>query len=88
MPFKFYPHPPRPRTPGRRDAFQLSRPYPSRWSLCYPARMSREVEAVALYPKRQGLFAGYPEFEPEGVRHALECAAQSLDERVTPLEPA
>jgi len=54
----------------------------------YPVRMSRVVEAVALCPKRQELFAGYPGLEPEGVRQALECAAQSLDERVTPLEPA
>lgn len=48
----------------------------------------RVVEAVALYPNREELFAEYPELEPEDVRQALEFAAYSLDDRVIPLEPA
>ena len=48
----------------------------------------RVVEAVALYPNRADLFAEYPELEPEDVRQALEFAAQSLDDRVMPMEPA
>lgn len=48
----------------------------------------RVVEAVALYPNRDDLFAEYPELEPEDVRQALEFAAQNLDDRVIPLEPA
>jgi uncharacterized protein (DUF433 family) len=48
----------------------------------------RVVEAVALYPNRDELFAEYPELEPEDVRQALEFAAYNLDDRVIPLEPA
>jgi uncharacterized protein (DUF433 family) len=48
----------------------------------------RVVEAVALYPNREELFAEYPELEPEDVRQALEFAAYNLDDRVIPLEPA
>ena len=48
----------------------------------------RVVEAVALYPDRADLFAEYPELEPEDVRQALEFAAQNLDDRVIPMEPA
>lgn len=47
----------------------------------------RIVEAVALYPNRDELFAEYPELEPEDLRQALEFAAQNLDDRVIPLEP-
>ncbi|MCQ1547321.1 MAG: DUF433 domain-containing protein [Candidatus Accumulibacter phosphatis] len=48
----------------------------------------RVVEAVALYPNRDDLFAEYPELEPEDVRQALEFAAQNLDDRVIALELA
>jgi uncharacterized protein (DUF433 family) len=48
----------------------------------------RVVEAVAMHPDRDELFAEYPELEPEDVRQALEFAALSLDDRVIPLEPA
>ena len=48
----------------------------------------RVVEAVALYPNRDDLFAEYPELEPEDVRQALEFAAQNLDDRVVALELA
>ena len=48
----------------------------------------RVVEAVALYPNRDDLFAEYPELEPEDVRQALEFAAQNLDDRVIVLELA
>jgi uncharacterized protein (DUF433 family) len=48
----------------------------------------RVVEAVALYPDRDELFAEYPELGPEDVRQALEFAAYNLDDRVIPLEPA
>ena len=48
----------------------------------------RVVEAVAMYPNREELFAEYPELEPEDVRQALEFAAQNLDDRVIPMEPA
>ncbi|MBN8451040.1 MAG: DUF433 domain-containing protein [Accumulibacter sp.] len=48
----------------------------------------RVVEAVALYPNRDDLFAEYPELEAEDVRQALEFAAQNLDDRVIVLELA
>lgn len=48
----------------------------------------RVVEAVALYPNRDDLFAEYPELEAEDVRQALEFAAQNLDDRVIALELA
>lgn len=48
--------------------------------------IKRVVEAVALYPNRDDLFAEYPELEPEDVRQALEFAAQYLDDRIIPLE--
>lgn len=48
----------------------------------------RVVEAVALYPNRDELFAEYPELEAEDVRQALEFAAQNLDDRVIALELA
>lgn len=48
----------------------------------------RVVEAVALYPNREELFAEYPELEPDDVRQALEFAACNLDDRVISLEPA
>ncbi len=48
----------------------------------------RVVEAVALYPNRDELFAEYPELEAEDVRQALEFAAQNLDDRVVALELA
>ena len=48
----------------------------------------RVVEAVAMYPDRDELFAEFPELEPEDVRQALEFAALNLDDRVIPLEPA
>lgn len=48
----------------------------------------RVVEAVAMYPNRDELFAEFPELEPEDVRKALEFAALNLDDRAIPLEPA
>lgn len=48
----------------------------------------RVVEAVAMYPNRDELFAEYPELEPEDVRQALAFAALNLDDRVIPMEPA
>ena len=48
----------------------------------------RVVEAVAMYPDRDELFAEFPELEPEDVSQALEFAALNLDDRVIPLEPA
>ncbi len=48
----------------------------------------RVVEAIALYPNRDGLFAEYPELEAEDVRQAVEFAAQSLNDLVIALELA
>jgi uncharacterized protein (DUF433 family) len=38
----------------------------------------RVVEAVSIYPNREGLFRNYPELEPEDVRQAIAFAAANL----------
>ncbi|MBI4203858.1 MAG: DUF433 domain-containing protein [Betaproteobacteria bacterium] len=48
----------------------------------------RVVEALALYPDWEDLRAEYPELEPEDIRQALEFAANSLDDKIIPLETA
>lgn len=48
----------------------------------------RVVEAVALYPKRDELFRGYPELDAEDVRQALDFAACNLDDSVILLAAA
>jgi uncharacterized protein (DUF433 family) len=48
----------------------------------------RVVEAVAIYPEREELFAEYPELEDEDLRQALEFAARNLDSQTIPLEAA
>jgi len=45
----------------------------------------RVIEALALYPSWEDLFAEYPELEPEDIRQALEFAARSLDDQVIEL---
>ncbi len=50
--------------------------------------VKRVVEAVALYPDRERLFAEYPELDAEDVRQALEFAASSLDDSVVDIEAA
>jgi uncharacterized protein (DUF433 family) len=40
----------------------------------------RVVEAVALYPDREGLLRNYPELEPEDLRQALAFAAANLED--------
>jgi len=40
----------------------------------------RVVEAVAVYPDREGLIRNYPELEPEDLRQALAFAAANLED--------
>jgi uncharacterized protein (DUF433 family) len=40
----------------------------------------RVVEAVALYPDREGLLWNYPELEAEDIRQALAFAAANLED--------
>jgi len=40
----------------------------------------RVVEAVALYPNRDGRFRNYPEPEPDDVQRALAFAAANLED--------
>jgi uncharacterized protein (DUF433 family) len=48
----------------------------------------RVVEALALHPNWEDLRREYPELEHEDIRQALEFAANNLDDRIVPLEPA
>lgn len=48
----------------------------------------RVVEALALHPNWEDLCREYPELEHEDIRQALEFAANNLDDRIVPLEPA
>jgi len=48
----------------------------------------RVLEALALYPNWNDLFAEYPELEPEDVRQALEFAARNIDDEIIDLEAA
>lgn len=48
----------------------------------------RVLEALAVYPDRQQLHREYPDLEEEDIRQALEFAAGSLDDRITPFNPA
>jgi uncharacterized protein (DUF433 family) len=48
----------------------------------------RVVEALALYPDWNDLRAEYPDLEPDDIRQALEFAANSLDDKIIPFEPA
>ena len=43
----------------------------------------RVVEAVSIYPDRNGLFRNCPELEPQDVRQALAFAAASLEDGAT-----
>ncbi len=65
---------------------------------CDPARLNgqpcirnlrltvrRVLEAVAAHPDRDELRREYPELEDEDIRQALEYAAATLDDKVTPL---
>jgi uncharacterized protein (DUF433 family) len=40
----------------------------------------RVLEALALYPERQELFAEYPELEEEDIRQALAFAAENMSD--------
>ena len=42
----------------------------------------RVLEAMALYPNHDELFAEYPELEPDDLKQALAFAAANLDDRV------
>ncbi|REJ92213.1 MAG: DUF433 domain-containing protein [Planctomycetota bacterium] len=46
----------------------------------------RVLEAMAVFPDREKLYAEYPELDDEDLRQALEFAAASLDDRVVQLE--
>ncbi len=48
----------------------------------------RVIEALALHPNWEDLRREYPELEPEDIRQALEFAANNLDDRIVPFEPA
>lgn len=48
----------------------------------------RVLEALAVYPDWNDLFAEYPELEPEDLRQALEFAACSMDDEIIDLEAA
>ncbi len=45
----------------------------------------RVLEAIATHPKRDELFAEYPELEEEDIRQALAYAAANLDDQVLEL---
>lgn len=48
----------------------------------------RVIEALAVYPDWNALIAEYPELEEEDIRHALEFAADNLDDRVLSIDAA
>jgi uncharacterized protein (DUF433 family) len=48
----------------------------------------RVVEQLAVYPNWDDLISEYPELEPEDIRQPLEFAANNLDDKIIPLEPA
>jgi uncharacterized protein (DUF433 family) len=48
----------------------------------------RVLEALAMHPDREQLFAEYPELEEEDVRQAMTFAAASLDDKIVELHTA
>lgn len=48
----------------------------------------RVIQALAKHPDRQTLKAEYPELQDEDIVQALEYAANSLDDKVMPVEAA
>jgi uncharacterized protein (DUF433 family) len=48
----------------------------------------RVLQAIALYPDRNELKSEYPELEDEDIKQALEYAARTLEDRVSPTEAA